>query len=401
MIKDIDMNYIYEVQDHFINDPKDSKLMVKLHTDYNDHMVKKEILKIARNEFLLRKLDAEKADAYVAAFEEYMWRYYIIEPLIENPEITDINLYNENHVTVRTVDNQRKIADVRFHDRKDYERFIRVTALKNEINLSNINAQQVFVDSTSNDKYKLRVDISTEFLNCSRIPYMHIRKNPKKKFQTEDLVRLNVMTEEEMSYIIQKFNEGSGMLIVGEGNSGKSTLLNALLDKADHNKKILVAQESDGELFTDYQDGGHPDILFQHLVKNSGEGSVQYGLGELIEKGLVSDFNMFIIGEVKDSLSAAKLLNASFTGAQAVTTLHGPDEFAGIEKMADYICQGTGYRYLEALKLLRTFETVVFMKNRKLGGIAEISGWNVAKEELIINPARIRKRKITDFLVVG
>ena len=78
---------------------------------------------------------------------------------------------------------------------------------------------------------------------------------------------------------------------------------------------------------------------------------------------------MFIIGEVKDNLSASKLLNASFTGAQAVTTLHGPDEFAGIEKMADYVCQGTGYRYAEALKLLRTFETIVFMKKRKLAGI--------------------------------
>lgn len=116
-----------------------------------------------------------------------------------------------------------------------------------------LKAQQVFVDGTSNEKYKLRIDISTEFLNCSKVPYMHIRKNPKTKYQTEDLVRMGVMSEEEMDFIIERFNHGSGMLIVGEGNSGKSTLLNALLDKANHNKKILVAQESDGELFTDYE----------------------------------------------------------------------------------------------------------------------------------------------------
>ena len=65
---------------------------------------------------------------------------------------------------------------------------------------------------------------------------------------------------------------------------GKSTLLNALLDKADHNKKILVTQESDGELFTDSKNGGHPDILFQHLIQNRGEGGVNYLLGDLIER---------------------------------------------------------------------------------------------------------------------
>lgn len=397
----IEMNYIYEVQDHFINDPKDSKLMIKLHTDYNNDMIKQEILKIAKNEFILRKVRKEDLDDYVSAFETYMWKYYIIEPLLQNPEITDINLYNENHVTILTGDNQRSVSDVKFHDRKDYERFIRVTALKNEVNLSNVNAQQVFVDGTSNEKYKLRIDISTEFLNCSKVPYMHIRKNPKTKYQTEDLVRMSVMSEEEMNFIIERFNNGSGMLIVGEGNSGKSTLLNALLDKANRNKKILVAQESDGELFSNYENGGHPDILFQHLVKNNGEGSIQYKLGDLIEKGLVSDFNMFVIGEIKDGDAAAMLLNASFTGAQAVATLHGPDEIAGIEKAADYICQGSRYKYKEALKYLRTFETIVFMKKRKLGGIASIQGWDARKEELIIKQVQIRPKKLKDYLIAG
>lgn len=126
----IEMNYIYEVQDHFINDPKDSKLMIKLHTDYNNDAVKKEILKIARNEFMLRKVRKEEIDDYVSTFETYMWKYYIIEPLLQNPEITDINLYNENHVTILTGDNKRNVSDVKFQDRKDYERFIRVTALK-------------------------------------------------------------------------------------------------------------------------------------------------------------------------------------------------------------------------------------------------------------------------------
>ena len=129
------MELIYEVQDHFINDFKDSKLMVKLHTDYENEITKQEILKAARREFSLRKVADKQMELYIHAFEEYMWRYYVIEPLINNDTITDINLYNEEHVTVLTKDNKRYVTDVKFHDRNDYLRFIRVTALKNEVKI--------------------------------------------------------------------------------------------------------------------------------------------------------------------------------------------------------------------------------------------------------------------------
>lgn len=382
----INMQYIYEVQEHFITNTKDAKLLVKLHTNYNNDSVKNEILKIAQNEFLLRKVKHDEMEAYLNAFETYMWKYYKIEPLLESDEYTDIALYAYDHVTVRTVDNQRIVTDIRFEDEKDFDRFIRVTALKNEVQLSAVNALKVFVDTTSNDKYKLRIDISTEFVNCSGNKYMHIRKNPKEKYQTEDLVTMGVMSQEEMDYIVDRFNNGSGLLISGQGNSGKSTLFNALLDKLSHDKKALIVQESDGELFTDPNNGGHPDILFQKLVMAGAEGGVEYGLGDLVEKGLVSDFNLIGIGEIKDAKAAAKLLNASFTGHQVVTTCHGPDEFAAIEKLADYLHQGTGYSINECLKMLRTFETIIFMKNRKLGGISHIKGWDNEKKQLIIEP---------------
>ena len=194
-----------------------------------------------------------------------------------------------------------------------------------------------------------------------------------------------------MAYCIERFNNGSGFLIVGQGNSGKSTLLNALLDKLSHDKKALVTQESDGELSTDPKNGGHPDMLFQKLVITGVEGGVEYELGDLVEKGLVSDFNMMVIGEIKEAKSAAKLLNASFSGTQAAATVHGPDEISGIEKLADYVHQGTGYSMDECLKMLRTFETVVFMENRKLGGIATIKGWDNEKKQLIIEKVEFYK----------
>lgn len=405
-----DIEIIQDVQEFFISDPKQSKLIIQLHTNSKNEAIKKKVMEEAAHQFKIRQVKEDEIPSILQDFEEYMWKYYVVEPLLNDVNITDINLYDYDHVTVRTVDNRRYVTNILFRNEEDYRRFIRVTALKNQQNLSNINAQQVFVDATSNENYKLRIDISTELINCHGKPYMHIRKNPKKKFQIEDLVASGTMTQKEADYIVYKFNTGKGTLIVGEGNSGKTTLFNALLDKYDHNKKGLIAQESDGELFTDPKTG-HPDMLFQHLIRTNGEGGVEYELGDLIEKGLVSDFNLFGVGEVKDAITASKLLNASLTGTQVITTTHGPDEFAGIEKLGDYVHQGTGYSLEECLKLLRTFETVVFMDNRKVRGIAHIKGWNQDTKQLIIesvNPNEISfpiedkpKASLKNFLIAG
>ena len=59
------------------------------------------------------------------------------------------------------------------------------------------------------------------------------------------------------------------------------------------------------------------------------------------------------------------------------------------------------YQYKEALKYLRTFETIIFMKKRKLGGIATIQGWDAGKEELIIKSVQIRPKRLKDYLIAG
>lgn len=389
---------IRDVQEYFIVTPDKAKLITQLHSNKN-HVdeVKKKIMDAAREQFRIRGIvDAEQMQKICREFEEYMWGYSVIRPLLDDKRITDIATYAKDHITVKTVDGKRYSMDkIRFPTEKDYKSFIHVIALRNEVNLSSINAQQVFTDNNGHPDFKLRIDISTELVNSSGMPYMHIRKSPKSKYSTEDLVEMGAFSSEQMNYLINRFNYGQGMLIIGENNSAKTTLLNALLDKMHRNNKMLISQETD-ELYTN-----HPDALFQHLVKKNGEGGVSYSLGDLIEKGLVSDINMFIIGEIKEGSSAASLLKGSFTGGQVATTVHGPSLRGGIEKLGDYVMEETRYTFEETMRFLRTFETLVFMKDRKCIDIGKVTGWNAKKKQLDIEtihfPEERKSYELSDF----
>lgn len=75
--------------------------------------------------------------------------------------------------------------------------------------------------------------------------------------------------------------------------------MNTLIEEIPHDKSGLFIQENE-ELFTlPVKDGGHPEIMFEHIVSNKGEGKVKYTLGALTQTGLLQDLDYIGIGEIK------------------------------------------------------------------------------------------------------
>lgn len=91
---------------------------------------------------------------------------------------------------------------------------------------------------------------------------------------------------------------------------------------------ILLAYE---ELFSNI----HPDIMFQHIVINRGEGKIQYELKDLARNALLLDLDYFIIGEIKGD-EAVHFLTAAYTGHQCWASVHGISSTEAIDKLADY-----------------------------------------------------------------
>jgi pilus assembly protein CpaF len=322
------------------------------------------------------KVSAETLENIYKVFNSFVFGYDIVDELIADEDVSDIKIYRYEHIRVKK--KERETSHVKFRSDEHFKRFIEHTVVKNKVSTSDQNAAQVFTDKKSNDKYILRFNVTTGFINSSEDYLLSIRKIPKTKYTREQFIEKGFFTAEQADYIEERVRSGHGVLIAGKGGSGKTFLMNYILDIIPHTKSGLVIQESE-ECFSD-----HPDLCFQHTVSNRGEGKIQYTLGDLARNGLIMDIDVFAIGEIKGA-EALYLLNAVYTGAQGMATVHGASAEEALNKLADYIKYNSDYKMEDALRMLTHLDTIVFMKDFNMAEVAEVEGFDEEKKRIKYN----------------
>lgn len=347
----------------------DSNLLYSsLKDEKRRHLLENKIDRILQDRRNKGREYIEKKDV-IEYIDKLLSGYGAVDALIDNKEISDIKIYSYDHIRIKKY-GRRSSYDTAFDSPDDYRRFTNLVAIKNEVPLSDLNAIQTFTDKESSDDFILRVNISTGLVNSTGAPYVQIRKIPKHKYTMDELVQHGMMDSLTRDYLIKAAKESSGILFCGKGASGKTTLMNAMLEHIPYDKSALVIQENE-ELFSNE----HPDMMFQHIVTGRGEGRISYSLEDLARNGLLIDLDYFIIGEIKGR-EAAHFMMANFTGHQSWTSVHGNSAAESVYKLADYIKQATDYTLSDAMKMLSGISTIVFMKNFKVWEVATTTGFH-------------------------
>ena len=339
---------------------------------------KKEFRTVLKKYLKSRKIEEEKIEDIIDSFELYIFKYAELNDLIEDEEISDIKIISKDLVRIKK-NGKRYTSDVKFESNKEVNNLIDFIAVKNQVNLSNINAIQVVTDKESYDNCILRINISTQYINSAETSYLHIRKISKSKKDLDKLQDLGMITKEEKEYLREKIKKGCSIVLTGKGASGKSTMLNALIDEIPFDKSGLVIQESE-ELFTNK----HPDMMFQKVRYNKGESRVQYTLKDLAINGLLVDLDYFIIGEIKGG-EALYFLNASYTGHACISTVHGNNSHEALNKLADYIKYESDYSRNEILSMLKDIDVIVYMKDFQAREISETEGYDYENQKILYN----------------
>ncbi|MBQ9142043.1 MAG: CpaF family protein [Lachnospiraceae bacterium] len=317
----------------------------------------------------------EQAQELVGLFEQYIFGYSRISPLIDDKDISDIRIVSFDNIRVKRK-GKRMDAGICFESEKEYRQFVDYVATKNQVNISNLNAIQRFTDADSHPDFILRFTVSMPLVNTYGEPYLCIRKVPKDFPQMQELIRREMLDRELAELLIQRFRTGS-TLICGGNSSGKTTLLNALKETLPDDMAILIAQQAD-ELTTK----SHPDMMFMHSLPGSGESQVNYDLKNISIAGLTMDVDFFIIGEVKGD-EALYLLNAAYTGQLCAATIHAPAADKATDKLVDYAMYSSRYSRDELMKMMECFTTTIFMDHYKVKQVFSNLGWNPERGELM------------------
>lgn len=326
------------------------------------------------------EVTAQEKDELLVTFEQYIFGYSRLSPLIDDKEISDIRIISHDNIRVKR-SGKRADAGITFQSEKEYRQFIDYVATKNQVNISNMNAIQRFTDTESHPDFILRFTVSMPLVNTYKEPYLCIRKVPKDFPQMKELITRNMLDEETARLLVQRFRQGS-TLICGGNSSGKTTLLNALKETLPDNMAILVAQQAD-ELTTKF----HPDMMFLHSLPGNGESQVSYDLKNISIAGLTMDVDFFIIGEVKGA-EALYLLNAAYTGQICAATIHAPSADKAPNKLVDYAMYDSRYSRNELMKMMDCFQTLIFMENYQVKQIYAGCGWDEQKQDLMYERIR-------------
>lgn len=319
-------------------------------------------------------ISREQADELTVLFEQYIFGYSRISPLIDDAEISDIRIVSHDNIRIKK-SGRRMDAGISFLSEKEYRQFVDYVATKNQVNISNLNAIQRFTDSDSHPDFILRFTVSMPLVNTYSEPYLCIRKVPRDFPEMEELIDRGMLDRELAQLLICRFRSGS-TLICGGNSSGKTTLLNALKETLPDDVAILVTQQAD-ELTTKR----HPDMMFLHSLPGSGESQVSYDLKNISIAGLTMDVDFFIIGEVKGD-EALYLLNAAYTGQLCAATLHAPSADRAVDKLVDYAMYGSRYSRDELMKMMECFTTLVFMEKYRVKQVFANRGWNPETKEM-------------------
>lgn len=293
---------------------------------------------------------------------------YVLEELINDECISDIKVLAPDKIRVKA-NGKRLTSNARFIDTDDYIRFVEGLAIRNGLDLRE-RAIHVFTDKYTNSKFIMRFNITTSYINSVPYPYLHIRKIRKEKYSIDDLIRFQMMDRKTADYLIMRAKQGKGILFTGKGASGKTTLMNVLIEEIPMNNSGLIIQESE-ELFP----VRNPDIMSQHVAP-------EYSLKEEARNGLLTDLDYFIIGEIKGE-EALWFLNAAATGHKCWCSVHSASSRDAIGKLADYVMYESKYDKTQAMYMLKELDTIVYLDHFKVTEICEIIGWDVEKEDLV------------------
>ena len=310
-------------------------------------------------------------------FMRFMFGYDVLTPLINDPLVSDIKCYTYDNVRIK-LRGERLEARVGFRSKDHYNAFVSHLARQNNTSINSGEAIVHFSDTTSFKNVRLRLNISTEYVNSNNSPCVHIRKENTQKYTTDELIREKMFSPRTAAYLINAAQNDGGIVFTGKGSAGKTTVMNWLIDYIPRDKSGICIQESD-ELFSDV----HPDILFQRIADiktrqfthDKQAVMESYDLKNLSVNALLTDVDYFIIGEIKGA-EARYFLNAAYTGNRCWASVHSPSSQDALEKIADYATYESAYTRDELLKMLTSLKTVVFLKDFRVREISRVAGWD-------------------------
>lgn len=291
-----------------------------------------------------------------------------LEPLLEDPSISDILVNGYNHVYVERF-GKLEPTEVRFKDNDHLSRIIDKIAS----NVGRrIDESSPMLDARLLDGSRVNAIIAPLAIDG---PSLSIRRFAVERLKLSSLVLLKAVTQEIGELLKGIVKARLNVLISGGTGSGKTTLLNVLSDFIPEAERIVTIE-----------DAAELQLQHEHVVRLETRPPNIEGKGAIVQRDLVINClrmrpDRIIVGEVRGS-EAFDMLQAMNTGHDGcLTTIHANSSRDALSRMETMVSM-TGVdipiknlRYYIASALDVVIQTARLVDgSRKVMSIQEIAG---------------------------
>lgn len=277
--------------------------------DISETMIAKAVDKVSKG-LGLRIDDLQRADIIVHLKRDLLG-WGVLQPLIDNPEITDIHCYDHKTVVIQ----RGKISEttgLRWPTQEAYKTFIDRVLLRLGKSVSN---QQHTVDASYPDGK--RVCVVHESVCGARGPLMTIRIPRIAETTLESLVTYQVAPPFIVNYLAALVRSCEAtFMVAGETGTGKTTLIRCLGTQFRSDESVIGVEDT-------------PELNYQHpyyrsLVSrySNTEGVGEVTLSDHIMTTLRLCPSRVILGEMRHPEAAEAFLESAQTGHTGMSTIH-------------------------------------------------------------------------------
>jgi pilus assembly protein CpaF len=276
-------------------------------------------------------------EAYVTAVENAVFGYGRLQPLLEMPDVENIEIHGWNSVVIQYGDGRRERMPPVAESDAELIEAIRFLGQNSE-------PSRPFDDTHPTMTLALgeRFRLHAMAFGLSYRPSIVIRQHTLTDVSLADLADGGLMPYEVAQFLDAAILARKSMVISGDQGAGKTTLLRALIASIPLNERFGTL-ETDYELMTHLQPGRENILALQARVghgETSGGSRVgDFTISDLVPEALRQNLSRLVVGEVRGG-EAAAMFEAMQAGTGTLSTTHSHSAESTIDRLASRVAQG-------------------------------------------------------------
>lgn len=247
-----------------------------------------------------------------------------LEPLLDDPEVSEIIVMADGYVAVERNGKLETVAGIRLGEKQRHNA-AKVIARRL---FDEVSAEQPMIDSRLPDGSRIAIVMPPASVGGT---HMNIRKFRMDVFSGPDLIHRRMLTPYQLEYLSESIWRRESILISGAPGAGKTTLLNALARYFPYNENVVCVEDT-AELVLEVPFRAR---LEARRAQMEGDKVLvrEVSMRALLRQVLRMRPDRLIVGEVRGG-EAFDLLRAANVGAASVlTSIHANSAADSVEAL--------------------------------------------------------------------